>query len=365
MDVSYRKLLSTTNATPLSDLTLHTTCIVYGIVTAFKPPRKTNGTDYMCHVHIADPTYPEGLSINIFHSLENLPEVQYGNVVECAIKVQMYNSKLQGLSLKGPDFCFQIIENGIAAFLREWGSSSTGTMPLPYTRPVLEVGSLKDVDTFCDLYAQVLHINEPDHPGQPLELVVTDYTTNPNIHFPIEMIPYTRLTPDMLLLVTLWDQEPMDPPLQKDTYIHLRNLRIVSRYNKLQVVAHGDKMRTRTSHITIVNDGDQIDRMRDREKKWKALQGDVLNVVGPSQTYTSMLQKKYRRPLFNSWSRLIHILCVSNSWTTFPCMYVNLQCMKVNGLSFRCLLPMGRGLCMFLFMDRGLICWDRRCGWMD
>ncbi|TPX72184.1 hypothetical protein SpCBS45565_g00425 [Spizellomyces sp. 'palustris'] len=287
MDASYRKLLSTTNATPLSDLTLHTSCIVYGIVTAFKPPRKTNGTDYMCHIHISDPTDPQGLSINIFQTPENLPEVQHGHVVECAIKVQMYASKLQGLSLKGTDYRFQIIDNGIALFLREWWSNSAaavGIVPHPYTRPVLEVGGLKDVDTFCDLYAQVVHVVEPGQQDQPLELVVTDYTKNPNINFPIQTIPYTSLGPTMLLLVTLWDQDPMlDPPLQKNTYIHLRNLRIVSRHNGIQVIAHGDKTRTTTSHITIVNDGDEIDRIREREQKYNVMHGedDVFDTIGP------------------------------------------------------------------------------------
>ncbi|KAI9096213.1 hypothetical protein DFS34DRAFT_158883 [Phlyctochytrium arcticum] len=221
----YRELLRNAGEdkySALSDLVVGMTRIVYGVVIQFSKPRKSSGTDSVVNLILTDPTMPkiaDGMVMNFFHpNLWMLPRPEaVGDVIVCAIKIQKYRDKLQGISLK-KEYMVHIISKDvadpIASHLREWWTSANAPRAddgviAYFGRPTLEIKDIKVPNTFCDLVGKVVHCF-PYVIGPPsrLQILITDFTENTDISCPLEMsfMPYIdpQYAPKTILSITLW-----------------------------------------------------------------------------------------------------------------------------------------------------------------
>ncbi|CAG5131978.1 unnamed protein product, partial [Candidula unifasciata] len=109
---------------PLEELKVNTTVDVYGVVTSYKPPAKTKGSDFVCTVGLTDSSLgPDNwLVCNIFSPSEaQLPKVEVGNVLRLhRLKIQNFQGKKQGRS--GPGFHWLLFHGSFEN--REASSSS-------------------------------------------------------------------------------------------------------------------------------------------------------------------------------------------------------------------------------------------------
>ncbi|XP_072050593.1 uncharacterized protein [Amphiura filiformis] len=104
---------------------------IYGVVKFFKPPRKTNGTDYFMALTLIDPslTSDRGLKCNLFRrELKSLPKVlRVGDIVRLhCIKVQLYNNELQAVC--NPGFASLVFDGRMGTPLKPRSSSAEYTV---------------------------------------------------------------------------------------------------------------------------------------------------------------------------------------------------------------------------------------------
>ncbi|KAI8822242.1 uncharacterized protein EV422DRAFT_526179 [Fimicolochytrium jonesii] len=283
---SYRDLVEKVGTSCLADLSPGKIVVIYAVVTSFKPPRKTNGTDHVLNVSLADPSLSssraDDLGVNIFHRREELPAILgTGQVLKLRVKVQMYNNKMQGLNPKFDSYLAETLEDATArslgereilASLRDWWAAESAPLPhgipaatnpiprpmLQGKRPTLQIDQVKTANHFCDMFAQVVYLYPVAPNGQQITTLLTDYTENLDLGLPDSLPPSICIpATTSLLACTLWDEhvERMQN-VQAGTFIFLRNLRIKPGRFGLEAAMHGTRQPGESKYGVTVLDAD-------------------------------------------------------------------------------------------------------------
>ncbi|KAK9762065.1 hypothetical protein K7432_012539 [Basidiobolus ranarum] len=258
-----------------------------GIVTSFKSPKKSRGTDYVGSTVITDPKSDSAggsaVVINYFKSsVELLPKVmKIGDVLFCKeVKIQPFGNKTQAISTKSSswmvldgalnseaftkssNFVSHECDFKIAQWMKEWWLAKDAPLSVPvikeYIPPrsqrlTLKLSQVKPL-TFFDFIGEVVKVS-PGHFPSCIEIQLTDYTTNHSLPVTSRNIedPYAVYGPRVVQCL-LWDENvEIGEKLSIGSYVLMRNLNAkISPMGYLEFKLHGDKRARQNSEPNVM-----------------------------------------------------------------------------------------------------------------
>ena len=272
--------------TKLRDLRPGTDIHFYGLVTRYKEPYQTKGTDYCLSLAVIDETLPRisnadvvsgAIPVVIFNrDRSRLPQLRgIGDVIQFRhFRIQPYNDTVQALSMRQsawivfsrdergqwiarPDHrlsdvemsAIEMIHSGAAAEKKEQPAAGYDSQdPLNRNHQVSE---LRAGMTGCDVVAEVYKRFSSERCNQTT-ILLTDYTDNELIRWEErEEIPkhMTR----KLLSVFFWDNfATLAGTLNTGDIVKCRNLSLKVVDSKLVATMHGDRSVCPEDNITVI-----------------------------------------------------------------------------------------------------------------
>ncbi|ORX63741.1 hypothetical protein K493DRAFT_333022, partial [Basidiobolus meristosporus CBS 931.73] len=260
---------------------------VVGVVTSFKAPKKSRGTDYVGSTVITDPKSDaaggSAVVINYFKSSVGLlPKVaKTGDILFCKeVKIQPFGNKTQAISTKSSswmvidgsrdsdactkssNFVSHECDFRIAKWMKEWWLAKDAPISVPvlkeYVPPKSQRSTLKlsqvKAYTFFDFVGEVVKVTSGNLPSC-VELQLTDYTTNHSL--PVTprnpQDPYAVYGPRVVQCL-LWDEHAeVGEQLPIGSYVFMRNLNAkISPMGYMEFKLHGDKRGYLNSEPNVV-----------------------------------------------------------------------------------------------------------------
>jgi hypothetical protein len=259
----------------------------------------TNLYDYSLTFVITDPSIPpevDGLSINMFRSNStDFPDIEVGSIIKLEAKVsqvyqiQTFGGRLQG-RISRKETCevlsgSSIMDNAHAEvfeFIQEWWDSlkaqniKINLRQFKDMRPLLKVKNITTDGMYFDLACKVVCKLDPF----PTHAVwgVTDFTSNPNLDMPNELLDNHKpnIQDPYLLLLTLWDENTqIDIPV--NSYVLLRNAKSKFDSNgRLEIGLHGDpRFASRQSVRLLDSMSNEMKELYEAEQLYKSKEPDV------------------------------------------------------------------------------------------
>ncbi|KAI8138580.1 hypothetical protein BJV82DRAFT_630446 [Fennellomyces sp. T-0311] len=273
--IEYEERLRELNVTPLEELVKGRGQNCCAVVKTAKPVRRSGGVDYVQAMTITDPSlgWNRTMSVNLFLPKEEAfaPTAAGDLIVFHSLLIHEYYSKNQGRNLKNittwvvvdrktqnprkNDFIkleMSEEEQKVIEMLSQWSQenapSEPESSPLPNaslvhgssrSRTAIATEQVESHKFYFDYLGEVVSYNKMDNTRSVL--FVTDYTRNPR---PPKGEWYEgTIRPDLLLPITLWDEQSENcPHLEPGDFIFMENLKSkTSRDGTLEASLRGDR----------------------------------------------------------------------------------------------------------------------------
>ncbi|KAI9203484.1 uncharacterized protein BJ171DRAFT_509746 [Polychytrium aggregatum] len=283
----------------------------YGVVVSLSEIRKSKGTDCVMSVILSDPSYPQGMAVNIFRPTpEMFPVVAKEDILKCHhIRISRYSGRLQGVSTRGSQFVvvdtldsrrppptrpsLSEADIAISTELRHWrtstiyqpSASKSGVGRRCWARRTGRANGA-GCQEYCDMFVQIVHKCEGGS-GERLVLLVTDYTANPRC-FAARYNPGADdpvLPSDMLINLTLWDNHAVfGSQFKQNDYVWFQNVHVRKRSDGLvELSIHGDAHKKCGAIVSA--DDQRIDGLIRRELKFKLKNQPISDVTPIGQQW--------------------------------------------------------------------------------
>ncbi|KAI9349544.1 hypothetical protein BDR26DRAFT_930500 [Obelidium mucronatum] len=238
--------------TCIADLKLNTFSGVFAVVRDDNSGGKSKTGDYMLTMVLMDPSTTSTFNVSMFSKQKgHLPPcVKAGQIIKFSgLKIQSFNSKLQGLSNRqslwkifdvSSDSAFlnaSDLDSQIARFLHMWYTRAAAIDYSAFNnsnkRNICTISKLKDARECFDLYCQVMQVLQQADGTGNMVILVSDFT-KANFQNGVTLhesnCPLLYPVAEDALRVTLWDvgqdTRSLVPPsdIQRGSYLYLRNL---------------------------------------------------------------------------------------------------------------------------------------------